>query len=218
MNTENKFPQFSEEAERFEKIHPASEHQRGIVFYGASNFRLWYSMESDLSKYKVLNHGFGGATDEALLYYAPRLLYPYAPKMVFFQTGSNDYVDLQGSEEEIVKRVIAQKDAFYQELREHLPAAVFVVMSGLLLPGRAQFTSLSQKINAFLKDYCEAHKDMYFVDSSSLTYENGKYRTELFVEDQFHFNSEGQKLWREGYIRPKLQELIEQYGYTDLLK
>ena len=29
-----------------------------IVFYGASNFRLWTEMENDLSEYKVQNHGF----------------------------------------------------------------------------------------------------------------------------------------------------------------
>ena len=43
-----------------------------IVFYGASNFRLWTEMENDLSEYKVQNHGFGGSTDKDLVERAER--------------------------------------------------------------------------------------------------------------------------------------------------
>ena len=74
-----------------------------IVFYGASNFRLWTEMENDLSEYKVQNHGFGGSTDKDLVERADTLLYPYAPAVVFFQTGSNDYVSLDGTDEEKVE-------------------------------------------------------------------------------------------------------------------
>ena len=74
--------------------YPAEEYQNGIIFYGASNFRLWKSMANDLEGYPVQNHGFGGSTDALLVRYADQLLYPYAPRIVFFQTGSNDYVTL----------------------------------------------------------------------------------------------------------------------------
>ena len=45
-------------------------------------------MENELKGYKVQNHGFGESTDRLLVQYADRLLYPYGPKIVFFQTGS----------------------------------------------------------------------------------------------------------------------------------
>ena len=74
------------------------ESRRGeIVFYGASNFRLWKEMDEDLSAYKVQNHGFGGSTDRMLMQYADRILYPYEPKIVVFQTGSNDLANLPGT-------------------------------------------------------------------------------------------------------------------------
>ena len=44
-------------------------------------------------KYRIT---LGGSTDKLLVKYADKLLYPYNPKIVFFQTGSNDYVSLSG--------------------------------------------------------------------------------------------------------------------------
>ena len=35
------FKGFQEEVAGIEKKYPVSEHQHGILFYGASNFRLW---------------------------------------------------------------------------------------------------------------------------------------------------------------------------------
>ena len=60
----------------------AEERQGEIIFYGASNFRLWPEMEDDLSEYKVQNHAFGGSTDKLLVEYADKLLYPYNPSIV----------------------------------------------------------------------------------------------------------------------------------------
>ncbi|GAB2843975.1 hypothetical protein GCM10022221_49100 [Actinocorallia aurea] len=49
----------------------------------------------------VQNHGFGGSTDRDLVQYADRLLHPFAPAIAAFQTGSNDYVGLTGTDEEM---------------------------------------------------------------------------------------------------------------------
>ena len=103
------FKGFEEEVAGIEKKYPVSEHQHGILFYGASNFRLWTEMEQDLREFKVQNHGFGGSTDKLLVQYAPRLLYPYQPGIVVFQTGSNDYVALTGTDGEKVAACMAYK-------------------------------------------------------------------------------------------------------------
>ena len=39
------FKGFEEEVAGIEKKYPVSDHQHGILFYGASNFRLWTEME-----------------------------------------------------------------------------------------------------------------------------------------------------------------------------
>ena len=194
-----------------------SETRRGeIIFYGASNFRLWTEMENDLKQYKVQNHGFGGSTDRDLVERAETLLYPYVPEIVFFQTGSNDYVSLSGTDEEKVAACIAYKEEMFGLFHEKLPDAKFVVMSGLLLPGRSQYTELTIAVNAALQELCEERAYLYFVDASGMTYDGSAYAEELFIEDGIHLNHQGQLLWCENYITPAIEELIEEYGLQEL--
>ncbi|MDR1238056.1 MAG: GDSL-type esterase/lipase family protein, partial [Propionibacteriaceae bacterium] len=131
------------------------------VFYGASNFRLWGSMEEDLYPYRVQNHGIGGSVDADLMEYADVLLYPFEPKVVFIQTGSNDLV-LGLS----VDEVKANKARMYEQFQSRLPEATFVVMSGLPLPGRDADWGGIQEVNGFLADYCVNHDRMVFIDAT----------------------------------------------------
>jgi Lysophospholipase L1 and related esterases len=197
---------------KVENQYNTSSRQNEIVFYGASNFARWNDMESDLSGYKVQNHGFGGSTDKALAYYASKLLYPYHPKVVFFQTGSNDYVQLKGTDDEKVKKCMDYKKQMFATFHQKLPDAKFVVMSGLLLPGRNQYTAMTEKINNQLKELCENSNYMYFVDASKLTYDGTNYRKDLFVSDGIHFNRTGQKAWATGYIIPTINKVISDMG------
>lgn len=198
------FKGYESEVAAIERKYDAGE----IVFYGASNFRLWTEMENDLAGYAVQNHGFGGSTDRLLVQYADRLLYPYEPSIVFFQTGSNDYVSLPGTDAEKVELCMAFKRDMFETFHQRLPEAKFVVTSGLLLPGRSQYTALTQEINRSLKATCEEHADyMTFVDAEAMTFDGQGYRTELFRRDQIHLNHDGQLLWCEEYIRPVLEKM-----------
>lgn len=209
---------WDQEVDAIAKKYPADRRQHEIVFYGASNFRLWTEMEEDLSGYKVQNHGFGGSTDKLLVRYAPVLLYPYEPDVVFFQTGSNDYVSLQGTEEDKVSGCMAYKKQMFETFHEKLPEARFVVMSGLLLPGRAQYAGLTQKINRELAALCAEKDYMTFLDATCLTYDVGSYHTVLFQEDGIHLNHEGQILWMDDFIQPEIERLIDAYGLYHLRK
>ena len=203
------FKGYEGEVEAIEQRYDAQTRRGEIVFYGASNFRLWTEMENDLAPYPVQNHGFGGATDEMLIQYADRILYPYQPTIVFFQTGSNDYVNLSGTDEEIVAACMENKREMFAAFHEALPDATFVVMSGLLLPGRSQYTELTQQINRELEALCAETDYMVFVDASDMTFDGAAYRTDLFIEDQIHLNHEGQLLWCNEYIRPVIEQLWE---------
>ena len=196
----------------------ANERQGEIIFYGASNFRLWTDMEDDLSEYKVQNHAFGGSTDKLLVEYADKLLYPYNPSIVFFQTGSNDYVSLSGTDEEKVKACMEYKKQMFDTFHEKCPNAKFVVMSGLLLPGRSEYTELTQKVNDELEAYCNSKDYMYFVDSEDMTYQNGEYREDLFIKDGIHLNHTGQLLWRDEYIKPALDKVIKENDLSNVMR
>lgn len=196
----------------------ADERQGEIIFYGASNFKLWTEMENDLSDYKVQNHAFGGSTDKLLVEYADKLLYPYNPSIVFFQTGSNDYVSLSGTNEEKVKACLDYKKQMFDTFHEKCPNAKFVVMSGLLLPGRSEYTELTQMVNDELEEYCNSKDYMYFVDSEDMTYQNGEYREDLFIKDGIHLNHTGQLLWRDEYIKPALDKVIKENNLSNVMR
>ena len=212
------FLQFDNQERAIVQKYDSKERQGEIVFYGASNFRLWTEMENDLSEYKVQNHGFGGSTDKDLVERAETLLYPYAPAVVFFQTGSNDYISLSGTDEEKVAACMEYKEYMFTTFHERLPEAKFVIMGGLLLPGRSQYTALTQSINDALEALCAKYDYMTFVNAEEMTFDGEIYAEELFVDDGIHLNRRGQLLWCEKYIKPAIENAIEKYGLEQVRK
>ena len=203
------FKGFEGEVEAIEERYDAQTRRGEIVFYGASNFRLWTEMENDLAPYPVQNHGFGGSTDRLLAQYADRILFPYEPKLVFFLTASNDYVGMSGTDAEKAAACMDYKREMFDAFHEALPDARFVVMSGLLLPGRDRYRAVTEEVNRRLAALCEERDYMYFVDATDLTWDGNAYRTELFIRDGIHLNREGQLLWCDNYIRPVIEALWE---------
>ena len=206
------------EAERVKREYPYAEYQEGIHFYGASNFRLWKEMTSELKEYKVSNGGFGGSTDELMSHYAEELLYPYHPKIVFFQTASNDFASIGGSDEYKLSTSLTRKKQMLASFHERMPNAKFVLMSGLLIPGRSQFTDITIQLNQAMDEYAKSVDYLYFVCANDLTYDDGKYRTDLFINDGIHLTHEGQLLWCDHYIRPQIEELIQAYPELESVK
>ncbi|MFP7492678.1 GDSL-type esterase/lipase family protein [Terribacillus saccharophilus] len=188
----------------------AKTEQEEIIFYGASNFGRWTTMDDDLADYKVQNHAFGGSTDKDLVKYADRLLYPYNPKIVVFQTGSNDYVLMEGNDQEKIEKAMAYKKEMFEKFHEKLPDANFIVMSGLLLPGRSEYTEMTEEINRQLEELSSEYDYIHFVDASEMTYKDGNYNKSLFVEDEIHLNEKGQDIWKTDYIVPALEEVIKE--------
>jgi lysophospholipase L1-like esterase len=162
-----------------------------IVFYGASNFTLWRTLEKDMAPHVVQNHGFGGSTDADLLRYAEKALYAFEPGCVVFQSGSNDFVTGMALEE-----IYAAKDKMFSTFRERLPGTTFVVLSMLPLPGRSIYWQDSEKVNAFLAEYCAAHDRMIFVDATAaMMTSGGNFNPDLYIGDGVHLNARGRKIW-----------------------
>lgn len=173
-----------------------------IIFYGASNFRLWETMDEDMAPYVVQNHGMGGCNDAELLEYAEQVLYPYQPRAVFIQTGSND--NTQGLSLEEIK---SNKEKLYGTFRENLPDTVFIIMSGLPCPNRSEYWDDINTTNQFIAQYCDEHEDFYFIDAIGvMTTENGDFRPELFNNDGIHLNDAGHAVWTE-LMLSKLDEI-----------
>lgn len=82
-------------------------------------------------------------------------------------------------------------------------------MSGLLLPGRSEYTELTKKINEQLEMYATEEDYLYYVNAENMTFDGTKYRSELFRKDVIHLNHDGELIWAEKYIVPVLEQLIQ---------
>lgn len=183
-----------------------------VIFYGASNFNYWRTMEEDLQPYAVQNHAFGGSTDRDLLHWAQYMLYPYQPKIIFFQTGSNDYVKSKAKTEQAkVAEAMKFKKAMFEKLHKNMPETKMVVMSGILLPGRKEYVNMTLDINDQLKALAEEKDYLYYADAEALTYVRGEGFVEnaedLFISDQIHLKPGTRLIWAEKWIVPMLKKL-----------
>lgn len=192
---------------RIEEIYAGRKHE--IIFYGPSNIQMWYSLEQDMMPYRAQNHGMGGCIDTEMMKYADRMLYAFEPKIVFFQTGSNDLANKIPIEE-----ILENKKKMYKEFLANMPDTQLIVMSGLPLPGRMQFWEDTEKINALLKQMCENTPRMQFMDATDCFMKdsgdenfrayNGKYFCpEYYRNDKIHLNKKGHSLWAS-----KMKEIL----------
>lgn len=198
------------------KSYDPAERSGEIIFYGASNFTRWKTMEEDIPEYKVQNHGFGGSDDQDLMDYAGELLYPYAPKIVVFQTGSNDYVHAEGTDAEKIQFCMERKKQMFETFHEKLPDAQFIVLSGLLLPGRSEYLEMTQEVNRQLEELCAETDYLTYVDAEELTYKDGVFDESLFVKDGIHLTDAARRIWAEKYILPALDAAVTEMGADDL--
>lgn len=140
------------------------------------------------------------------------------PAIVFFQTGSNDYVSLKGTAAEKVAACMDYKKQMFAEIHKQLPVAKLVVMSSLLLSCRSEYRELTEEINRALAALCEKTDYLWFVDASAMTWDGQRYADELFIKDGIHLNHEGQPLWMRNYIRPVIETLISEFDLTQVQK
>lgn len=171
-----------------------------------------------MSEYKVQNYAFGGSIDAELGGYADRILFPYEPKIVFFQTGSNDYVQLSGTDEEKIEKCMEYKKQMFAVFHEQMPDAKFDIMSGLLLPGRAEYLNLTLTINERLQKLAGETDYLYYVDANALTYNGTNFNATLFIEDGIHLNHDGQLRWYNEYIKPMIEQVITENGMDSVRK
>jgi len=172
-----------------------------VLLYGSSFFTNWgYDRSRDQlaaasgGALQVVNHGFGGATVDELLYYYDRMVRPCAPAAAVLRPGLND-----------LARGLSAEDAWFQTqrllawLKTDDPAIPVVVLSifdtkcfaddplapaislyiRLLAEGAGQFSHVSvldlspffHSADGRLRDF-----ELIFADGSSLRYISGTCR------------------------------------------
>ena len=212
-----KLRRLEKEVQEYEK----AEIEKGLImFYGDSSFTRWGTrfghrpMAEDIrmkdGSKAVINHGFGTSTAEEQLYYYDRMVLPWQPRALVIQTHGND-TDLNYTPEEI----IFLQSRLMEYARYDIPGIKFYLcdtrplvkdimkQKGVVYHHREQY-------NELLREYCEKHDDCTFIchTDSPLFYNNladvgdyDKIRTDIFVEDQVHYNQDGYDLYKEFFLQ-----------------
>ncbi len=173
--------------------------QGAVLFIGSSTIRLWATLATDFPEQPVINRGFGGSEIVDSTHFAGRILFPYAPKAVFFRAGGNDIVAGKSPE-----AVFDDFKEFVATVHARLPATDIFFISWNFTIARWQNRDKETVLNDLVKKYALEIPHLKYIEASAIALgADGKPRPELFREDGLHFNAAGYKLLIET-VRPFL--------------
>jgi lysophospholipase L1-like esterase len=173
----------------------------GIVFVGSSSIRRWNSLAADFPGVPIINRGFGGSLLTDSVFYADRIVIPYAPRLVVIYAGEND---LQAGKSP--ESVLGDFQKFSAKIHAALPKTKIIFLAIKESPSRAKIRENVLRANALIAAECAKHPHRIFVDvATPMLDATGKTRPELFIEDQLHLKPAGYVIWTKvltPYLKP----------------
>ena len=163
------------------------------VFYGSSTIRLWESLEVDLVDKNGVNLGFGGSSYEWCLHYFDLLFEGFHPKAFVLYGGDNDL-----SNGKTPEQIVDVLNELVYKIKVHSPDAPITVISVKPSPSREYLLPQIKKTNELLQSLVSQGQNMYWIETFEYMLSNdGKPRTDLFVEDLLHLSPKGYEIWKE---------------------
>lgn len=173
----------------------------GVVFVGSSSIVGWKSLARDFPGIRTLNRGFGGSELADSVFWADRIVIPYAPRIVVLYAGDNDIAGGKTPE-----AVAVDFRAFREKIHAALPDTRVLYLSIKLSPARAQFKDAMVRANELIAADCAAAKNCAFIDvNAPLLDQAGNPRPEFFRKDLLHLLPWTYTLWAE-VLAPHLAE------------
>lgn len=187
----------------------------GVLFLGDSLTEGFPSADL-LPEYKIVNRGYSGDTAEKLKDRLPYTCFPYQPRAVFLQVGTNDLA--QGvREEEVVSRIgeicaeiveacgtvkICLVSLF--PLNESAPKFQNTIVSGEV---KKRTNAQIEKTNSLLKQFAEASGFDYLNLGECLKDGNGEL-SEEYSTDGLHLTVAGYAVLSQA-LKPYLENIFE---------
>jgi lysophospholipase L1-like esterase len=172
-----------------------------VVFVGSSSIRFWTTLEQDFPGIVSINRGFGGSELADSVYYADRIVIPYAPRLVVLYAGDNDLWAGKRSSE-----ILADFRAFRTKVHAALPKTKIIYLSIKESPSRARIRDRVIATNQMIAADCKMDPRCTFVDvDTPMLDELGRMRPELFRPDQLHLLPAGYAIWAK-VLAPYLKE------------
>ncbi len=184
-----------------------------VLLYGSSFFAFWgyerakqQCMEATNGVLQVVNHGFGGATVEELLYYYHRMVLPYAPRAIVFRMGFNDMPHMEAQECMVLTRRL------FDWAKNDFPGIKLIAIKGFDHPS-AVWENLAKlrEYNRMLDRLAKNDDQLITIDLNPFVYSSssdiGSLRNfkNIFREDGLHLTDEGY-VQLAAYLAPILQK------------
>ncbi len=172
-----------------------------VVFVGSSSIRKWTSLAVDFPSITTINRGFGGSELTDSVFYADRVVIPYAPRLVVVYAGEND---LQAGKS--AEALLADFKAFCAKIHPALPKTKIIFLAIKESPSRAKIRDKVLLANKLIVAECAKDSRRTFVDvATPMLDAQGKTRPELFIADQLHMQPAGYAIWTKvlaPYLKP----------------
>ena len=186
---------FEDAIQRFEeqdRLNPPPE--GAIVLTGSSSIARWNDQApAALAPLTVIPRGFGGSVMNDVLHYLDRVALKYRPRAILIYEGDND----TGSNNPIPEDMILdQLRQIIDRVHEALPDTRIYVLSVKPSVLRWGVWPVAQRVSAGYKEIADNDPRVYYVDVATPFLNNdGTVMTDVFVEDDLHFNDLGNAIW-----------------------
>ena len=191
QDTNHNFAKWEREISAFERSDATNPPPKGAcLFIGSSGIRFWKTLAQDFPDQPVINRGFGGSEIIDSTHFADRIVFPYAPHIIFLRAGGNDL----WAGKPVVEVVQDFKD-FVTTVQAKLPDTEIVFIS--LAPSIARWKQHGNEmaVNALVQMYIQGKPHLHYINDYDMPLgRDGTPRPELYVADKLHFNAEGYKL------------------------
>ena len=176
--------------------------QGHVVFTGSSSIRLWETLEGDMAPLQVLNHGFGGSRLYDSIFFADKLVYPFAPKALVVFAGTNDINESEDTKSGDDAFILAKH--LLMEYRKNLPEIPIYYLSVNRCNLRNNVSDEVDRFNNLMEEYLGGERKMTFIRTSeTFLAEDGMPDDGYFQEDRLHLNAKGYAVWASK-IKPVL--------------
>jgi len=196
--TNHNFAVWEKEISAYERMDATNPPPKGAYeFVGSSTIARWKTLVQDFPGEPVFNRGFGGSEIVDVTHFADRIVFPYAPRKIFFRSGGNDLWAGKSP-----GQVFADFQKFAAVVHAKLPGTEIYFISWSPTRSRWKQHDKEKALNTMVADFIRGKSYLQYIETYGLPLgADGRPRPELFVADQLHFNPAGYQLLAER-VRP----------------
>ena len=164
--------------------------QHALLFVGSSMIYKWTTLARDFPGQPVINRGVNGTQIVDATHFADRIVFPYAPRMIFLRAGGNDLWAGKS-----VETVFSDFQNFVTTVHARLPETPVNFIAWSPTPLRWKQHEKEKALNTLAAEYARHTPKVGYIETYDMVLgADGKPRPELFNADQLHFNAAGYQL------------------------